>query len=62
MAKHDLSELLKSKDARDRWLAQRASSRLASGDPELESCLWLLREGVIGRQHFQTMVASAIRS
>ena len=61
MTKHDFSQLLKGADLSDPVLLRRANNRLLSGDPELQSLLWLLREGVIARGQFPSLVESVIR-
>jgi hypothetical protein len=35
---------------------------LAESEPEMRSLLWMLREGVIGRRHFEAMLASALEN
>ena len=62
MKKYDIARIIEDSDSGDPTLSQRASNRLLSGDPELQSLLWLLREGVIGRRHFQNLVVSAVSS
>ena len=62
MTNYDLGQLMQGKDVRDAILIQRARNRLASGDTELQSLLWLLREGVIERRQFPELVASAVKA
>mgnify|MGYP001819941382 CR=1 FL=1 len=60
MTQNDLLKLIDSPKCGDPVLLHNASVRLAKNDPELLSLLWLLREGVIGRHHFQNLLAGAI--
>ena len=60
MTQNDLLKLIDNPKGGDPVLLRNASARLAKNDPELLSLLWLLREGVIGRRHFQNLVAGAV--
>jgi hypothetical protein len=61
MTKRDLVHLVGAPQAGHPMLYQRVSARLANKDPELQSLFWMLREGVIGRSHFQQLLASSLR-
>jgi len=42
-------------------LLNRTNAEQIGNDPELRSLFWMLREGVIGRRHFEDMVARAVQ-
>jgi hypothetical protein len=58
MNKQDLVNLLEDADNSDPMLYHRVTVRLAQNEPRLQSLLWMLREGVIGRGHFQQLVVA----
>jgi hypothetical protein len=60
MTKQNLVQLIGGTRDSDPALFHRVSEMLADKDPKLQSLLWMLREGVIGRRQFQDLLASAV--
>ena len=56
MTQSSIADATTSTRATDASLFSLVNSRLDHDDPELRSLLWLLREGVIGRGHFQDLL------
>lgn len=61
MTHAELERLMGKSGSENSTIVRNARDRLAQGDPELKSILWMLREGVIGQTHFQTMLAGTLR-